>query len=122
MMPTIDPCVELNWQRKWWCCLHTIEKTMMQSLIAIRVGGLIEFVLKSNFDAAWNILDPHVGGARYVAFVAVYHLRLATVDIDGEEVEVYFMDDEWWFEWILYVGGCPQYHCDGGCFIQEYGK
>lgn len=120
-MPLL-PCEEFKLYYSWYCCLAPLESAVLTGLIALRTGALIDFTPKTYFDEAWTLAGGVVGDARYVQFVWVYYLRLETVDIDGEEIEVYFFDNEWWFKWLLFVG-CPTWVAGcTDCFELAYGK
>jgi len=121
-MTPLMPCDEFKLYYSWYCCLAPLESGVLTALIAIRAGALIDFVLRSYFDDAWTVAGGTVNDARYKQFVFVYHLRLETIEYEGSEVEVYMMDDEWWFKWLLFVG-CPTWVAGcHDCFELEYGR
>ena len=121
-MPTPDPCIELKRKFSFFPCLHPIEKTVYTALVAIRVGLMLDIVLKSQFDEAWSLTGDPVGGPRYNNFVFVYYLLLTTIDIDGEEIEVYILQDPYWFEVLLAAGGCDAFNLDAPCKILDYSR
>ena len=121
-MPTITLWEEFKIYYLWYCCLAPLESTVLTTLIAIRTGALLDFILKQNLEAAWSTAGGVVGDDRFVMFITTYHLPLDTIEIDGQEVEVYLMNDEWWFKWLGFIA-CPNFTLGcTNCFERQYGR
>lgn len=114
------PCDEFKLYYSWYCCLAPLESAVLTGLIALRTGALVDFVLKAHFDDTWTLAGGQPEDTRYGMFVFVYHMRLETIEYEGTETEVYFIDDEWWFKWLLFVG-CPSWVAGcSDCFERNY--
>lgn len=103
---------------KWWCCLNEIESNMIEFCLPhfLFMGS---YITRSAFDLAWLVIEGHPGDGRYDAFVAMYGLTLTTIEIDGEEVEVYTPDLDWWA--LMYAFSLTEpFICTQRCFILRY--
>lgn len=115
------PCSDFDIAFSFLPCLAPVEKASWLACIAIRVGGMFDFIPKSAIDNIWTAAGETVGNARYNQFILCADLRLGTIGDEGEETEVYFMDSNYWLVLMLYTG-CEGYKPFGPCFELEYGR
>jgi len=107
------PSDDIGW---WYCCLNTAEKTVMRQTCEGLALTLFEGVPLPVWDALWLATD-HNSDDFKLAFLALYHLRIGTMDVDDEAIAAVVVVGGFtalWVGWSLFMV-TPAAACLAGC-------
>jgi len=104
---------------RFWCCLPDSDQLVLAGCLSFFVT-LTGYVPKVFFDGLWSTLVTTTVPQRRELFLWEFRLTLGEVDLgDGEIIEVYFFDFEFWPALALYALD-PGLTCAAPCLYRTF--